>query len=280
MMDRMQYARIKHHSYAAFLYSKEKWITLENGTHVQIDGEGNITGGPSALKGKGITNLSHFGNKSSTDVDKTKSSADTADVSNSSTKQQGKPMKTLTIKGTTFKAANKLKEMGFTFNPSAKTWTMNAEPGRSKYDQEGFFDSKGNFIGSEESILHAVKVHAKAHDLTLTTADHAEPKKTDDAETKTESKPATESKLLKRRNTRDAHYQVGMSLTNPDGSHLVVTKVDRPYQDDHGFWIHGISTRPATEEEIPQIQERRAKQAQEKAEHSAHLQRMHGGEMR
>jgi len=163
---------------ARMRYAKDsdgKWITLESGTHVQVDKDGNITGGPAGLKEKGITSLKHFGEKSgksestpSTTVDNGKPPADTTPVVKSTGVGSEENMKaTITIKGTTARAAEKLKSLGFVFQPSEKAWILNAERGKSKYDQEGFVDSNGNFIGNEESILHAVKTHAKAHDLTI-----------------------------------------------------------------------------------------------------------------
>lgn len=80
----------------------ERWITLENGTHVMVDGDGNITKGPAELKEKGITNLSHFGKdgektskkqNSSTTVDKPKEIADTP-VSEATTTPGEKKMNT------------------------------------------------------------------------------------------------------------------------------------------------------------------------------------------
>lgn len=190
-------------------------------------------------------------------------------------------MKTLTIKGSTVKAAQKLKEMGFTFNPSAKTWTMNAEPGKSRYGQDGFLDSKGNFIGSEESITHSIRTHAKSQDVTLSTSDKPATSK---PEEKTSSVPAKsespEDKIFQtRRDTRNDHYQVGQSVRS-DGKDYIVTNVSRPYQDDHGYWIHGVSTRPATEQEVTEINQRREAKAAKDAEHISHINRGYGGEMR
>lgn len=44
----------------------ERWITIgegeEGGTHIKVDGDGNIVAGPSELTDKGITNMNDFGN--------------------------------------------------------------------------------------------------------------------------------------------------------------------------------------------------------------------------
>jgi hypothetical protein len=248
-------------------------------THVQIDGDGNITGGPAGLKDKGITNLSHFGNKSSTPVDKKGNSSDTPVVSNSSTEQQGTKMQTLTIKGRTVRAAQKLKEMGFTFNPSSKTWSRSLEAGKSRYGDDGFVDDKGNFIGSAESILHTIKTHAKSDDVALTTSEKSE-SSTIPPESQGDNKSdSTEKTFAMRRDTRHQHYKVGQSVRS-EGKDYIVTKVDRPFEDDHGRFVHGFSTRSATESEVADINKRRESADKQKTEHAAFVQRKHGGEMR
>ena len=193
-----------------------------------------------------------------TTVDKQEPPADTTPVAPDGGAEEslagGSKMSTLTIKGSTVRAAAKLKEMGFVFNPSTKSWSLDAERGQSKYGQDGFVDKNGNFIGSEESILHSVKTHAKAHDLIITVSD-GEPQKPAMKAESPESpvQPVStegERKFTKRRGTRDQAWQVGGTVRAPDGTVHIITSVHRPYFDDErSDYIHGVTTRPATAEE-------------------------------
>ncbi len=114
-------------------YAKDpegKWITLESGTHVQVDKDGNITGGPAALNEKGITNLSHFGEKqsqSSTTVDNSRRPADTnpvaSDVGANHQLGEGKKMETMAyVTGKTWDIKADLQKAGAKFD--GKGWTL------------------------------------------------------------------------------------------------------------------------------------------------------------
>lgn len=198
----------------------------------------------------------------STTVDKSEPPADTDSRGENKSESEEKKVATITIKGTTYRAANKLKSMGFVFQPDSKSWKLEAIPGKSTFGQEGFLDSKGNFIGSEESILHSVKAYAKSHDLVIATSDStASPSASSpvaasvspkhDAEKTTEG----QRRFTKRRGTRDEYFHVGGSVNAPDGSIHIITSVDRPrFDDERSDYIHGVTTRPATAEESARVQ--------------------------
>ena len=61
--------------------AENKWITLEGGTHVQVDKDGAIVGGPAGLADKGIKHLDDFGKSGNKPEKNTTTTVDNQDAS-------------------------------------------------------------------------------------------------------------------------------------------------------------------------------------------------------